>query len=282
MTSRIPFRRSVPAVVLAALLLVAVTSAAALVAQAPATARPAAQPRRTAPAIPRTANGKPNLQGIWQVRNAAAADLQDHAARRGMRPGTSVVEGGEIPYQPWAAKQKAENYAARETADPFTKCYLPGVPRIMYLDHPFQIFQTPTQIAMTFEWSHVFRVVHVDGSRHQDGIDFWMGDSRGRWEGDTLVVEVTNHNDRTWFDHAGNFHSAQMRLVERYTLVDADTLRYEVTVEDPKVFTRPWKISMPLHRQKDMPRVLEYHCQAEAEEANGAFERDPRTWYPKP
>lgn len=281
MTSRNPIRRSARTLVSAALLVAVTIAAAPVGAQTPATARPAA-PRRAAPALPRTANGKPNLQGIWQVRNSASADLQDHAARRGMRPGMSVVEGGEIPYQPWAAKQKAENYAARDTADPFTKCYLPGVPRIMYLDHPFQIFQTPTQIAMTFEWSHVFRVIHVDGSPHQDGIDFWMGDSRGRWEGDTLVVEVTNHNDRTWFDHAGNFHSGQLRLVERYTLMDADTLRYEVTVEDPKVFTRPWKISMPLHRHKDMPRLLEYHCQAETEEANGAFERDPRTWYPKP
>ena len=109
-----------------------------------------------------------------------------------------------------------------------------------------------------------------------------MGDSRGRWEGDTLVVQVTNHNDRTWFDMAGNFHSEALKLVERYTLLDADTLRYEVTIEDPKVFTRPWKISMPLHRHKDMDRLLEYQCQAEAEEANGAFEREPRTWYPEP
>jgi len=109
-----------------------------------------------------------------------------------------------------------------------------------------------------------------------------MGDSRGRWEGDTLIVEVTNHNDRTWFDMAGNFHSEALKLVERYTLVDADTLRYDVTVEDPKVFTRSWTISMPLHRVKDMDRILEYQCQAEAEEASGAFERNPRTWYPEP
>jgi hypothetical protein len=109
-----------------------------------------------------------------------------------------------------------------------------------------------------------------------------MGDSRGRWEGDTLVVDVTNHNDKTWFDMAGNFHSEALRLVERYTLLDADTIQYEVTVEDPKVFTRPWRINMPLYRQKGMDRILEYQCQAEAEEANGLFERDPRTWYPKP
>jgi hypothetical protein len=264
-----------------ALLAAVMSGAGPVAAQTPA--RPAAQARRAAaPAVPRTAEGKPNLQGIWRVRNAAAADLQDHAARLGMRPGMGVVEGGEIPYQPAAARQKAENYLKRDTADPLAKCYLPGVPRIMYMDHPFHIFQTPTQIAMTFEWSHVFRVVPVNGSKPHEGIEFWMGDSRGRWDGDTLVVDVTNHNDRTWFDHAGNFHSEQLHLVERYTLLDADTLRYEVTIEDPKVFTRPWKISMPLYRQKEMTRVLEYHCQAETEEANGAFERDPRTWYPKP
>jgi hypothetical protein len=248
----------------------------------PAASRPAPQAARAASAIPRAANGKPNLQGIWRVRNAAAQDLQDHAARQGMRPGLGVVDGGEIPYLPAAAEQKNKNYLARETADPLTKCYLPGVPRIMYLDYPFHIFQTPTQIAMTFEWSHVFRVVPVNGSKPHEGIEFWMGDSRGRWDGDTLVVDVTNFNDKTWFDHAGNFHSEALRLVERYTLLDADTLRYQVTVTDPKVFSRPWTMTMSMYRQKEMARVLEYHCQAEVEEANGAFERDPRTWYPKP
>lgn len=239
------------------------------------------QPRARAGAIPRTADGKPNLQGIWQVRNTAAVDLLDHPASHGARPGRSVVEGNEIPYQAWAAKKKAENFAARRTADPLANCFLPGVPRIMYMEYPFHIFQTRTEVAMTFEWSQVFRLIHVNGSAPVEGIEFWMGDSRGRWEGDTLVVDVTNHNDRTWFDTAGNFHSEAMKLVERYTLLDADTMRYEVTVEDPKVFTRPWKISMPLYRHKDMARVLEYQCQAEAEEASGAFERDPRTWYPK-
>jgi hypothetical protein len=109
-----------------------------------------------------------------------------------------------------------------------------------------------------------------------------MGDSRGHWEGDTLVVDVTDHNDKTWFDMAGNFHSDALHLVERYTMLDVDTIQYEVTIEDSKVFTKPWKISMPLYRQKNMDRILEYQCQAEAEEANGEFERDKRTWYPKP
>jgi len=233
-------------------------------------------------ALPRTADGKPNLQGIWQVRNRAASDLQDHAAKHEMPAGKSVVEGGEIPYQPWAAAKKQENFANRQKLDPLAKCFLPGVPRIMYMEFPFQIFQTRDHIAMTFEWSSVFRLIYTNGKAGPIGIDFWMGDSRGHWENDTLVVDVTSHNDRTWFDMAGDFHSEAMRLTERYTMLDPDTIRYEVTITDPKVFTRPWKISMPLYRQKDMDRVLEYQCQAEAEEASGDFERDLRTWFPKP
>ena len=232
-------------------------------------------------AIPRTADGKPNLQGIWQVHNRASYDLQDHAAKHGMPAGKGVVEGGEIPYQPWAAAKKQENFANRQTADPLSKCFMPGIPRIMYMEFPFHIFQTRDHIAVTFEWSQVFRLIYTNGKPGPVGIDFWMGDSRGRWEGDTLVVEVKDHNDKTWFDMAGNFHSEALRLVERYKLLDADTIQYEVTIEDPKVFTRPWKISMPLYRQKGMDRILEYQCQAEAEEAKGLFERDPRTWYPK-
>jgi hypothetical protein len=199
-----------------------------------------------------------------------------------MPAGRGVVEGGEIPYQPWAAAKKAENFANRATADPLAHCYLPGVPRIMYMEWPFQIFQTATHVAMTFEWSHVHRLIYTNGSQTPEGLEFWMGDSRGRWEGDTLVVEVTDHNDRTWFDMAGNFHSEALEVTERYRLLDRDTLQYEATIEDPKVFTRPWTIAMPLYRHKDMPRLLEYQCQAEKEEVNGDFERDPRTWYSKP
>ena len=238
---------------------------------------------RTGTSLPRTADGKPNLQGIWQVRTRASYDLQDHAARYGMPAGKGVVEGGEIPYQPWALAKKAENFANRATADPLAKCYLPGVPRIMYLEFPFQIFQTRDHVAITFEFSQIYRLIYTTGKPLlHAGVDSWMGDSRGRWEGDTLVVNVTGHNDRTWFDMAGNFHSDAMRLVERYTMLDADTIQYDVTIEDPKVFTRPWKISMPLYRHKNMDRILEYQCQAEVEEANGLFERDPRLWYPEP
>jgi hypothetical protein len=198
-----------------------------------------------------------------------------------MPAGTGVVQGGMIPYQDWAAAKRIENGANRQSADPLANCYLPGVPRIMYMEFPFQIFQTPDHIAMTFEWSQVHRTIYTNGAPAPEGIDFWMGDSRGRWEGDTLVVDVSHHNDRTWFDMAGNFHSDELKLVERYTMVNADAIRYEVTIDDPKVFTRPWTIAMTLHRS-DAARIFEYQCQAEAEEANGAFERDPKTWYPGP
>jgi hypothetical protein len=232
--------------------------------------------------IPRTPDGKPDLHGIWQVRNRAAADLEDHVARHGLPPGRGVVQGGPIPYQPWAAARKIENAKNRLTADPLANCYMPGVPRIMYMEFPFQIFQTPDHIAITFEWSQVHRTIYTNGAPHPDGIDFWMGDSRGRWEGDTLVVDVRNHNDRTWFDMAGNFHSEALHVVERYTMRDVNTITYEATIEDPKVFTGPWTISMPLYRQTEADRIFEYQCQAEAEEANGAFEPEARTWYPGP
>jgi len=231
--------------------------------------------------IPLTADGKPNLQGIWQARTRAAYDVEDHHARHLMPPGRGVVDGGTIPYQDWAKKKKEENFANRYKADPMSNCYMPGVPRIMYLDFPFQILQSRDHVAMTFEWSQIYRLIYTNGSKPVQGIEFWMGDSRGRWEGDTLVVDVTNHNDKTWFDMAGNFHSDALKVTERYSLADADTIRYEATINDPKVFTRAWKISVPLYRQKDMDRILEYQCNAEAEEASGAFPREPKTWYPK-
>jgi len=230
--------------------------------------------------IPRTADGKPDLQGIWQASSTAGADLQDHAARNGMLAGLSVVVGGEIPYQPWAAAKKAENFQNRLKADPLRECFVPGTPRVMYLDFPFQIFQTPGAIAMTFEWSLAYRLIHTDGTPHFADLDSWMGDSRGRWDGDTLVVDVANNNDKTWLDMAGDFHSEALHVVERYRMIDADTIQYEATIEDSKVFTKPWTIRLPLKRRTDRDRLFEYVCQAELEEENGLFTREERTWYP--
>ncbi len=230
--------------------------------------------------LPRSTDGKPNLQGIWQASSSAAADLQDHAASLNMLAGRSVVTGGVIPYQPWAAKKKAENFQNRQTADPLSKCYIPGVPRVMYLDFPFQIFQTPKAITMAFEWETDYRLIYTDGSPHPTDADFWMGDSRGHWEGDTLVVDVSDINDKTWFDMAGDFHSDALHVTERYRMTDHDTIQYEATIEDGKVFTKPWTIDIALHRRTDRDRLFEYVCQAEVEEANGAFTREDRTWYP--
>jgi hypothetical protein len=230
--------------------------------------------------LPRTADGKPNFSGIWQAGGTAAADLQDHVASLNMLAGRSVVVGGEIPYQPWAANKKVENFQNRQTADPLSKCYLPGVPRIMYLDYPFQIFQTQKAIAMTFEWELDYRLIYADGTPHPTDSDSWMGDSRSHWEDDTLVVDVANINDKTWFDMAGDFHSDALRVIERYRMTDRDTIQYEATIDDSKVFTKPWTIHIALHRRMDRDRLFEYVCQAEVEEANGAFTREERTWYP--
>jgi hypothetical protein len=221
--------------------------------------------------IPRAADGHPDLQGIWKVASRAADSLE-----------SGLVQGGPIPYLPAAAQQRTKNFQARATADPLAKCYMPGVPRIMYMEWPFQILQTKDHVAMLFEWSLDYRLIYTNGSPHETRVNPWMGDSRGRWEGDTLVVEVTNHNDQTWLDKAGNFHSDALRVVERYTMLDPNTIRYEATIEDPKVFAQPWKISVPLSRQRGADRIREFNCQAEKEEANGDFERDARTWYPGP
>jgi hypothetical protein len=220
-------------------------------------------------AVPRTADGKPDLSGIWQVLNTAAWDIQDHAASLGVPGGQGVVEGNEIPYQPSALARKRENYANRRTADPEARCYEPGVPRATYMPYPFQIVQTPTFVAILYEYIHVTRHIYVDGTPHPKGPinNWWMGDSRAHWEGNTLVVDVIHFTDQTWFDRAGNFHSDALHVVERYTPTDRDHLLYEATIEDPKVFTRPWKMSMPLYRrQEPNVQLLDYECYTLLEE----------------
>ena len=217
-----------------------------------------------APAPPRASDTRPNLQGIWQVLNTAAWDIQDHSARLGVPAGQGVVVGNEIPYLPAALAKKRQNFETRATADPETKGFLPGVPRIMYMPFPFQIFQTRDEVVMVFEYDRGVRNIYTNGTPHPRGpLNWWMGDSRGRWEGNTLVVDVTHFNDETWFDRAGNFHSDALHLVERFTRTGPDHMLYEVTVEDPKVFTRPWKMSMPLYRRQEKDiELLEYDCAA--------------------
>ena len=213
--------------------------------------------------IPRTADGKPNLSGIWQVVNSAAWDIQDHSAVNGMPAGQGVVEGNEIPYLPAALGKRKENFQNRLTRDTERDCLLPGVPRITYMPFPFQIVQTPREVALLYEYAHAQRHVYMGTPHLADGITWWMGDSRGRWEGDTLVVDVNNFNDKTWFDRSGNFHSDALHVIERYTLIDKDHINYEATIEDPNVFSRPWKMSMPLYRRIDKNmQLLDYECYA--------------------
>jgi hypothetical protein len=213
--------------------------------------------------LPRTADGKPDFSGIWQALNTAAWNIQDHQADKGTPAGLSVVEGNEIPYLPWALAKRDENLKNRATADPDAKCFQPGVPRIMYMPYPFQIVQTPAYIALLFEYVHTIRHIRLNSEHPPGPIEWALGDSRARWEGDTLVNDVVHFNAETWFDRAGNFHSEEMHLVERYTLLDRDHIRYDVTVEDPKVFSRPWTMSMPLYRRIDQHlQILEYICQS--------------------
>jgi hypothetical protein len=233
----------------------------------PAQVRTAAPP---AYAPPRTADGHPDFQGVWQVLNTASWDIQDHAARLGVPAGQSVVEGNDIPYQAWAIARKKENFDSRLTADPIAKCYLPGVPRITYMPYPFQIFQTPGVTVFLYEYDHAVRTVYTDRPHLAGAIDFWLGMSRGRWEGDTLVVDSAHFNDKTWFDAAGNFHSDALHVVERYSRTSPDHIAYEATIEDPKVFTRPWKMTMTLYRHHEShAQILDYECNALEEEAAG-------------
>ena len=234
--------------------------------------------------IPRLPDGRPNLNGIWQALNTANYDLQSHTARPAMAlrrgpagpvpaapvvalgavgavpAGIGVVDGDEIPYQSWAADKKRENQENWLTLDPEVKCYLPGVPRATYMPFPFQIFQSDKAVFFAYEYAGAVRNVHMKDPGPPP-LDSWMGQSVGRWEGDTFVIDVTGLNDQSWFDRAGNFHSEALHVVERYTLTDRDHIQYEATIEDPKVFTRAWRISMPLYRHVNAnARLQQFKC----------------------
>lgn len=243
----------------------AVAGMAALGISQPARQTPATSARTYNP--PRTPDGQPDLRGIWQVRNTANWDIQAHGSAYRIPAGLGVIEGEEIPYQAWAVAKKQENFKNRLTEDPVEKCYMAGAPRTMYLPYPFQILQTPDAVVIASSYVHTWRWIPTVSFPRIDGYESWMGDPRGRWEGYTLVVESIGFNDQTWFDHSGNFHSDALKLTERFTRTAPDSIAYEVTVDDPKVFTRPWKMQMPLYLHGDMPRVLEDECYLNAEEA---------------
>ena len=243
----------------------------------------------------RTTDGKPNFSGVWQANNEANWDLQAHQARpapvtqpgiypyeyarvpaapflalgaaAGVPGSLGVVQGdGQIPYKPEAAKIKKENEDNWIDRDPELKCYLPGVPRATYMPYPFQIVQSTNKIQMAYTFAGAARTIHLDKVEGPPD-DTYMGHSVGRWEGDTLVVDVTNFNGRNWLDRAGNFHSDAMHLVERFTPIGPDALRYEATIQDPNVFTRSWQIAMPLYRRLEPNvQIMEYPCIEFAEE----------------
>ena len=203
----------------------------------------------------------PDLSGFWQALNAASWNLEAHNAEDGVPAGLSVIVGETIPYREDALAQRRQNYENRMSDDPVRQCFLPGVPRIMYMPFPFQIIQTPDHMVMTFEFAHAVRIIYTDGSPHPLPNDFWMGDSRGRWEGDTMVINTTYFNGQTWFDASGNYHSNQLNVEERLTPRGEDHIIYEATIEDPEVFTRPWTIRMPLYRRlEENLQILDYDC----------------------
>jgi hypothetical protein len=269
-------------------LTIALAAAVAGAALALAASRAVAQTPTPGYRAPRTPDGKPNLNGIWQAMNEANWDIEAHGTGASPVPellgalfaepaGQDVVEGGPLPYTPEALAKKKQNFARRltrptsrelneTTGDPEAKCYMPGVPRATYMPFPFQIVQTPQQVLIAYEFANATREIHV-GRKPEAPAVSWMGWSIGRWEGETLVVDVTDQIDRTWFDRAGNFHSDALHVVERYTPINADHLMYEATIDDSKVFTRSWKMSMPLYRRVERNALfIDFKCVEYAQE----------------
>jgi hypothetical protein len=221
--------------------------------------------------VARTPNGKPDLNGIWQTMGSAHWNLEPHNAEAGpvvamgalgaIPGGLGVVEGGRIPYKPEAAKKRDENKANWLERDPLVKCFLPGVPRATYLPQPFQIVQEPNTMLITYEFAGADRIVYFNKPNSEAQVDSWMGYNLGRWEGDTLVIEVSGLMEESWLDSAGNFHGPSMKVQERYTPMGPNVLMYEATITDPDVYTKPWKIRMPLYRRLDKNiQLLDFKC----------------------
>jgi hypothetical protein len=244
---------------------------AAFAAAALAAAPTVAQQSRTA-ARPARIAGQPNINGIWQAMNSANWNLEAHSAEAleefwalgslaAIPAGQSVVDGdGKIPYKPEALAQRDENRAGWPKSDPETNCYLPGIPRATYMPFPFQIVQGGGNILFVYTYASANRLVNM-GEPIVPPVDTWMGQSNGRWEGETLVVETTGFNDRTWFDRAGNYHTSALKVTERFVPVSENHLQYSATIEDPNVFSRAWTINMPLYRHIDPnAQILEFKC----------------------
>ena len=225
--------------------------------------------------VPRLANGKPDFSGIWQTTSAADFDLEPHAARKDAPPSAGIVEGNAIPYLPAALKKRKENFEQRGTADPRLKCWTLGTPRGIYYPEPFQVLQRDRDLTLIFQFGQSVRTIHTNDTKHPVETDneFWLGDSRGRWEGDTLVVDVRDFTEETWLDRAGNFHSTALHVVERWRYLDANTIEYKATLEDPNVYAKPWTLSVHLHRHREKNfQLIENYC----------FTLDYDKYYPVP
>jgi hypothetical protein len=268
---------------------------------AAAPAKPAAPAHRggAVPGLPRV-GGHPDFSGIWQVMNTANYDIEPHSARAALafRPGPvvpvpakevvalgavgavpgglGVVEGGEIPYKPEALAKKKENQEHWLERDPEIKCFLPGVPRANYMALPFQVFQSDEAMMIAYEYAGAVRNVLFKDPGPAP-VDSWMGQSVAHWEGEELVVKVTGLNDSTWFDRAGNFHSDQMTVLERWRMIDPNTVRYEAEITDPDTFTRPWKMAMNLYRRRgEDARLGQFKCVEFVEELMyGKYRKEP-------
>jgi hypothetical protein len=242
----------------------------------------------------------PDLNGYWQALGSAHYDLERHMARSSLEeregprgpvpskgtvalgtvaavpPGLGVVEGGKIPYTPDALIKRNENRADWLQRDPEIKCYLPGVPRATYMPYPFQIIQGERDVFIAYQYAQAVRNIYSNDPGPAP-IDSWMGQSVVSWDGDTMVLTVTGLHPDSWLDRAGNHHTEQMKVVERYTPLSANHLQYEATIEDPGVYTKPWTISMPLYRRMEADfQLLDFKCVEFVEELlYGDFRRNP-------
>ncbi len=248
---------------------------------------------------PRGPGGKPDLNGVWQALNTAHYDIEPHAARASMAliegplgpipapetvkfgavgavpAGLGVVVGGVIPYTGEALEIRNANRLDWLNRDPEIKCYLPGIPRASYMPYPFQILHSESAIFFSYEYAGAARNIYLEDPGEAP-VDSWMGQSYGYWEDDTLVIEVTGQNDRTWFDRSGNHHSANMKVTERYTPTSTHTLRYDVLIEDAETFTQPWQMSMNLYRRVGADaRVQQFKCVEFVEELMYGHLRKP-------
>jgi hypothetical protein len=263
--------------ILAVLATLAILASAAVWAQSQAGPRPVAADCPGEPALfhpcalkkagafdpPRTTDGVPDLQGFWRGQASGTENVEEHPMTDDDDGGKSLVvdpPDGRIPYQAWAASRPREHRAAY--VEPNVACFPSGVPRSLYVPTQIEFLQTPGSVLMLFERAHTYRVIPTTPRPHVGAkVRLWMGDSRGRWEGNTLVVDVTNHNAKAWFDQAANFYTAGARMVERFTLIDQNTMHYQVTIEDANVYTRPWTMAFPLRRNTERGfRLLEEAC----------------------